>query len=134
MLFIRHFGRLLHLVSHMLLGLLALMVLGACIVAFAEDMNFWKALYLTFITAATIGYGDVVPHTVVGRTTCIIMGLLGLMFFGIIVAVTNRALTHAVADKHGIPFPDGIDMIASHKPPKAAKPQSRQPIEPMGPG
>jgi len=118
MLFIRHFGRLLYLVCHMLLGLLALMVLGAGIVALAEGMNFWKALYLTFITAATIGYGDVVPVTVVGRIICIVMGLLGLMFFGIIVAVTNRALTHAIADKHGIPFTDGTDMIALHKPRK----------------
>lgn len=115
MLFMRHFGKLLHLVAHMLAALLALMVIGAGIVALAEGMNYWKALYLTFITAATIGYGDVVPVTVVGRITCLVMGLLGLMFFGIIVAVTNRALTHAIAEKHGIPFADGADMIAAQK-------------------
>lgn len=130
MLFIRHFGRLLYLVSHMLIGLITLMVIGAGIIALAEDMYFWKALYLTFITAATIGYGDVVPVTVIGRITCILMGLLGLMFFGIVVAVTNRALTHAIEEKHGIRQPDGIEN--PHTPKPAAK--ARQPIDPIGPG
>lgn len=115
MLFMRHFGRLLHLVSPMLASLLVLMVIGAGIVALAEGMNYWKALYLTFVTAITIGYGDVAPVTVVGRITCLVMGLLGLMFFGIIVAVTNRALTHAIADKHGLPFQDAADIIAMQK-------------------
>ena len=100
--FIRHFVRLLYLVWQMLVSLLALMVIGAGVVALAEGMGYWKALYLTFVSALTIGYGDVAPVTVVGRITCLLMGLLGLMFFGILVAVTNRALTHAVEDKHHI--------------------------------
>lgn len=108
MLFTHHFGRLLYLVSPMLVALLTLMVVGAGIVSLAEGMNYWKALYLTFVTAITIGYGDVAPVTVIGRITCLFMGLLGLMFFGIIVAVTNRALTHAIADKHHIPFKDVV--------------------------
>lgn len=102
MLFVHHFGRLIWLVRHMLIGLLSLMIIGAAIVALSESMNYWKALYLTFVTALTIGYGDVAPVTVIGRITCLVMGLFGLMFFGIIVAVTNRALTHAIEEKYGI--------------------------------
>jgi voltage-gated potassium channel len=105
--FIHHFGRLLWLVREMLLALLTLMVIGAAIVSLAEGMGYWKALYLTFVTAITIGYGDIAPVTVVGRITCILLGLLGLMFFGIIVAVTNRALTHTIEEKYGLKAKDG---------------------------
>jgi voltage-gated potassium channel len=106
--FIRHFGRLLHLVSPMLAGLLTLMLIGAGIIAQAEGLTYWEALYLTFVTALTIGYGDIVPHTVVGRITCLIMGMFGLMLFGIIVAVTNRALTFALQEKHGDHLKDRV--------------------------
>jgi voltage-gated potassium channel len=101
-LFIRHYFKILRLVGHTLLALLAIMAAGAGVIALAEGMNYWDALYLTFVTGLTIGYGDIVPKTVLGRSVCILIGLLGIVFFGILVAVANRALAHSVEEKLSI--------------------------------
>lgn len=106
-LFVRHFYKILRLVSHALIALLALMAIGAGVIAIAEGMNYWKALYLTFITGLTIGYGDITPVTAVGRIVAVLIGLLGVVFFGIIVGVATRALVHCVEEKRGIRHNDG---------------------------
>jgi voltage-gated potassium channel len=106
-LFVRHFSKILALVGHTLLALLALMAIGAGVIAIAEGMNYWEALYFAFITGLTIGYGDITPVTVVGRSVSVLIGLLGIVFFGIVVAVATRALAHCVEEKHNSQKKDG---------------------------
>ena len=97
--YIRHFVYILMLVYHVLAALVVLLLIGAAIIAAAEDIDYWRALYLTMITGLTVGYGDVVPATVAGRITSVLIGLVGVIFFGIVVAVANTALKHMVDDK-----------------------------------
>jgi voltage-gated potassium channel len=101
-LFVRHFFKILAIVGHVLLALLALMAIAAGVISWAEGMNYWDALYFAAITGLTIGYGDIKPVTAVGRIVAILIGLMGVVFFGIIVAVATRALVHSVEEKHGI--------------------------------
>jgi voltage-gated potassium channel len=101
-LFVRHFFKILSLVGHVLLALLALIAVGAGIIALAEGINYWDALYFAAVTGLTIGYGDITPVTAIGRIVAVLIGLLGVVFFGIIVAVATRALVHCVEEKHGL--------------------------------
>ena len=34
---------------------------------FVEQIHYFDALYFSIITLAGIGYGDIVPHTIVGK-------------------------------------------------------------------
>jgi len=43
-------------------------------------------LWLAFTTAATVGYGDVVPHTQAGRIFAVLMVLLGLSVLSLVTA------------------------------------------------
>lgn len=43
-------------------------------------------LWLAFTTAATVGYGDVVPHTQAGRVFAALMVLLGLAVLSLVTA------------------------------------------------
>jgi voltage-gated potassium channel len=43
-------------------------------------------LWLAFTTAATVGYGDVVPHTQAGRVFAVLMVLLGLSVLSLVTA------------------------------------------------
>lgn len=43
-------------------------------------------LWLAFTTAATVGYGDVVPHTQAGRVFAALMVLLGLSVLSLVTA------------------------------------------------
>jgi voltage-gated potassium channel len=52
-------------------------------------------LYFCSITALTIGYGDVVPTTTVGRIDSILLGVVGLLITGIVIAASVRAVQQA---------------------------------------
>jgi uncharacterized membrane protein len=86
-------------VRHVLIALLALMAMEAGLISIAEGMNYWEALYLTLITGLTVGYGDVAPTTVLGRIVSVLIALIGLVFFGIVVAVANRAIVKTVEEQ-----------------------------------
>jgi voltage-gated potassium channel len=43
-------------------------------------------LWLAFTTAATVGYGDMVPHTHVGRAFAVLVVLLGLAVLSLVTA------------------------------------------------
>jgi hypothetical protein len=97
--FVRHFFSILMMVRHVLIALLALMAMEAGLISIAEGMNYWEALYLTLITGLTVGYGDVAPTTVLGRIVSVLIALIGLVFFGIVVAIANRAIVKTVEEQ-----------------------------------
>jgi voltage-gated potassium channel len=73
-------------------GLFAWLVVNAAAIAYLEKMPFADALYFTFITGLTVGYGDIAPVTLLGRVIAILTGLLGVIVSGLIVAVAVYAL------------------------------------------
>ncbi|MEX3980671.1 potassium channel family protein [Paraburkholderia sp. EG287A] len=54
-----------------------------------------ETVYFCAITALTIGYGDVVPTTTFGRIDAVLLGLIGLVFTGLIVAAAVRGVQEA---------------------------------------
>jgi voltage-gated potassium channel len=57
-----------------------------------SPQGFGEALYLSAVTALTVGYGDLVPHTLIGRCLSLGLALLGIMLTGIVAAVAVKAL------------------------------------------
>ncbi len=57
-----------------------------------KKMPFADALYFTFVTGLTIGYGDIAPVTTGGRVIAILTGLLGVLITGLIIAIAVYAL------------------------------------------
>ncbi|MDH6148047.1 MULTISPECIES: potassium channel family protein [Paraburkholderia] len=54
-----------------------------------------ETVYLCAITALTIGYGDVVPTSAFGRIDAACLGLIGVVFTGLIVAAAVRGVQEA---------------------------------------
>ena len=92
--FTNHFFRAVWHVRAIILALIALVVSGAAMLAYLEKIAFAEALYFAFVTGMTIGYGDIVMHTPVGRLVALLIGFIGILFTGLIVAV----LVHAVRE------------------------------------
>ena len=92
--FTNHFLRAIWYVRAIILALIALVAVGAAAVTHVEKIPFADALYFAFVTGLTIGYGDIVMHTPVGRLIALLIGLIGILFTGLIVAV----LVHAVRE------------------------------------
>ena len=73
---------------------LVLIFAGAAAIAATEKIPIGDAIYFAFITGLTIGYGDIVAHSVTGRVISVLLGIVGILFTGLIIAVA----VHAVRD------------------------------------
>lgn len=54
--------------------------------------SIFDAFYLAFITALTIGYGDIVPKTDIGKVIAILIGINGLLMISIMTAIITSSL------------------------------------------
>jgi hypothetical protein len=80
------------------LSLFALIVGIAAVITHLEKMPFGEALYFSFITGLTIGYGDIVVKTPFGRLAAVLLGLIGIVFTGLMVAAAIRAVGESMKD------------------------------------
>jgi hypothetical protein len=92
--FTYHFFRAVWHVRTIILALIALVVAGAAVLAYLEKFAFADTLYFAFVTGMTIGYGDIVMKTPVGRLVALLIGFIGILFTGLLVAV----LVHSVQE------------------------------------
>jgi voltage-gated potassium channel len=75
---------------------LAIIILGQA-VGRMEGWPAFDSFYWSFITGTTIGYGDIRPSKRASRVIAILIGLLGLTFTGILIAVAVHAGNFALA-------------------------------------
>lgn len=97
--FARYFLQHLHFVRGVLLTLLLLLLGFALIISLIDDMSIADALYFVFITALTVGYGDITPGSGATRLVSVLAGFVGVIYVGLTVAVSTHALEEAVHDK-----------------------------------
>jgi voltage-gated potassium channel len=62
-----------------------------------EGWGRFDSFYWSFITATTVGYGDLRPTKTPSRLLAILIGVLGLTFTGILIAIAVHAGTLALA-------------------------------------
>lgn len=101
--FIRMFALGMVYTGPILLFLLLMIIMLGQLVGRYESWNWLDALYFSFITATTVGYGDFRPDSRSGKLLAIVIALVGLIFTGIVVAVGVKAITVAFAHIYNIP-------------------------------
>ena len=82
------------------LAFLALMLVGAAVIAGVEHIPIEEAVYFSFITGFTVGYGDIAPHTTIGRIVSVALGFSGIVFSGMVVAIAVHAVREAWDELH----------------------------------
>jgi voltage-gated potassium channel len=83
-------------ISPILLLLLLFILAGAWSFHRVEGRPFWEAVYMALITAITIGYGDMTPTRPVTRATAVLLGIVGVIFTGIMVSLAVYAANIAL--------------------------------------
>ena len=78
--------------------LVVIIAANGCAIAYFEEIKITDSLYFAFVTAFTIGYGDIAPVTAGGRIVSLLIGLLGLVFTGLVVAIATRSLALTFQD------------------------------------
>ena len=99
--FSAHFWQATWRVKSIFFALILLIIAGAGVIAYAEQLPFGDALYFAFVTGLTVGYGDIVATTALGRVISILLGLNGILFTGLVVAVAVHAVQMALKDVDG---------------------------------
>lgn len=88
-----------YLIAPLLMFLSFIVIILGQIVSRIEKWSKFDGLYWAFITATTVGYGDIRPLKKTSKILSIVIAFIGIMFTGIIVAITLNA-TSTSFDKH----------------------------------
>ncbi|WP_298772620.1 potassium channel family protein [uncultured Shewanella sp.] len=78
----------------LLMMFIAITILGL-IVGRIESWSRFDSLYWAFITALTVGYGDIRPRKKTSRILSVFIAGLGIMLAGILVAITVKTASDA---------------------------------------
>jgi hypothetical protein len=73
-------------------GVLLTMAGLGLVIGYLEGWGIGDALYFTFVTGLTIGYGDLTPHRAVSRLLAIGIGFAGIVLTGLVAALIVQAL------------------------------------------
>jgi len=95
-----HFFKMCWHVRGLFLVLLVFLMAGAVTIAGVEDIPIGEAVYFSFITGLTVGYGDIAPHTTIGRIVSVVLGFIGIVFSGMVVAIAVHAVREAWDELH----------------------------------
>jgi hypothetical protein len=91
-------GRAIHLTWPVLSIILASQVFLGLLIGFIEGWSVSDAIYFTFVTGLTIGYGDIVPRQALARALAIGIGVSGLFLTGLIAGIAVYAMRRALTD------------------------------------
>lgn len=94
--FLKQFGYGLWLTFPLLLSVAAVITLLGQAAGRREGWSRFDSFYWSFITATTVGYGDMRPVKRGSRIVAIVMAFLGLTLTGIVIAVAVQAATLAL--------------------------------------
>jgi len=69
------------------------------LIGFVEGWPVGDAIYFTFVTGLTIGYGDIVPRQALARALAIGIGISGLFLTGLMTGIAVYALHKALVGR-----------------------------------
>jgi hypothetical protein len=94
-------GRAIHLTWPVLSAILAIQMALGLVIGFVEGWSVGDAVYFTFVTGLTIGYGDLVPRQALARALAIAVGVSGLFLTGLVAGISVYAMRKAIDDRDG---------------------------------
>ena len=97
--FIKLFSWSIYFIGPLLLCLILIITALGQIVAYIEKWDKFDGLYWSFVTATTVGYGDIRPLKKISKIISVIIALHGIIFTGIILAAAVETVSLSL-EKH----------------------------------
>ena len=91
-------GHAIHLSWPVLSIILVIQLFLGLLIGFIEGWSVGDAVYFTFVTGLTIGYGDIVPRQALARALAIGIGVSGLFLTGLTAGIAVYAMRRALTD------------------------------------
>ena len=110
--FIKLFSYGVYLTAPLLIAFIAAIIFIGQVVGKKESWTRFDSLYWSFITATTVGYGDIRPMQKLSKSLSIVIAFIGLIMTGIIVALALNAASFAFKEHADIAqVKSNIEMI-----------------------
>eukprot|EP00928_Gymnodinium_smaydae_P085934 TRINITY_DN6969_c0_g1_i1.p1 TRINITY_DN6969_c0_g1~~TRINITY_DN6969_c0_g1_i1.p1 ORF type:complete len:539 (-),score=88.79 TRINITY_DN6969_c0_g1_i1:97-1713(-) len=62
--------------------------------------DFQEAFWLTIVTISTVGFGDISPKTPAGRTACIVLIIISVLYMAIPIGIVGTSFSRVWEDRH----------------------------------
>ena len=72
---------------------------GGMLLARFDGLPFGEAIYLAFVTALTVGFGDLTPRSGAARVVTVVLAFFGMLLFGILIATAVHAMDEALLSR-----------------------------------
>jgi hypothetical protein len=69
------------------------------LIGFVEGWSLGEAVYFSFITGLTIGYGDIVPRQALTRALAVVIGFGGILLTGLVAGIAVNAMRATLTDR-----------------------------------
>jgi Ion channel len=97
--FFRQFWKHLCVVWPIVSGLVGFQLALGAAIGFLERWSVSEMIYFTFVTALTVGYGDLAPKRVSSRMIALAIAFSGILLTGLVAALGVRSLQEATKDE-----------------------------------
>lgn len=77
--------------KYMILITITIIAISGVLIHYVEGMSFQDGVWWAFVTATTVGYGDISPHTALGRFIAMTLMIVGI---GLIGSLTSTITTY----------------------------------------
>jgi voltage-gated potassium channel len=101
--FVQIFFSVLYLALPLLLSMALLVAILGLVAAYLEKWPVFVGIYWAFITATTVGYGDIRATGKTARSISVMIAFIGIVFTGITVAIAVESATRAYANHEDLP-------------------------------
>jgi voltage-gated potassium channel len=91
-------GHGLHVTWPVLSAILVIELALGLLIGFVEGWSVGDAVYFSFITGLTIGYGDIVPRQALTRALAVGIGFCGILLTGLVAAIAVYAMRATLTD------------------------------------
>ncbi|MCP0887645.1 potassium channel family protein [Ligilactobacillus sp. WILCCON 0076] len=76
----------------------AILLISAVLYSLSENVSFSESLWWAIATATTVGYGDISPHTAIGKLAAVLLMFVGIGFIGMLTSSITAYFTNEKED------------------------------------
>ena len=77
--------------------------------------TFWDGAWYSITTITTIGYGDIVPHTIAGRVISVFLILSGISLAGVLIGLVSEMVREWLLKSNHVSMRDLSEGLAENK-------------------
>lgn len=90
---------------------ICILVIAASMYSVSEHVPYGRSLWWAIATATTIGYGDISPHTFIGKLAAIFLMIVGIGIVGMLTSSLTNLFIHDHADDRMQKILDKLDQV-----------------------